>query len=202
METGKQRTAGTSTPAPTPRRRRLPVATASVFLVTGAVTAAQFAFPEVLDALRRNPDALASDEWWRTLSPLLVQYPLWQALVTVPAVAALGVPVERLLGARAMLALYLLPGAVGEVLGYVWQPHGAGNSVADFGLVGGLVAWLFLAAGDRGWPRPLLGRVRIWGGALLAGAVVDTAVRDVHGLPLLVGAALGAGLLRLRRSGV
>ncbi|MDO0926681.1 rhomboid family intramembrane serine protease [Streptomyces sp. TG1A-8] len=178
---------------------RLPPATASVLLVTGAVTAAQFPFPEVLEALRRDPDALASGEWWRVLSPLLVQSPGWQALVTVPAVAALGAPVERIFGTRGMLALYLAPAAVGELVGYLWQPHGAGNSIAVLGLAGGLVAWLFLDAGERGWPRPLLNRVRIWGAAVLAGAVVDTAFRDIHGLPTLTGAALGAGLLLRRR---
>ncbi|WP_244174765.1 rhomboid family intramembrane serine protease [Streptomyces misionensis] len=175
------------------------MATASVLLVTGAVTAAQFAWPEVLSALRRDPDALARGEWWRALSPLLVQDPSWQSLITVPGIALLGVPVERLLGSRAMLALYLVPGAVGELVGYAWQPHGAGNSVADLGLAGGLIAWLYLEAGDRGWPRPLLNRVRLWGGAVLAGAVVDTALRDIHGLPTMTGAALGAGLLLRRR---
>ncbi|WP_201300619.1 hypothetical protein [Streptomyces sp. HF10] len=53
-------------PAPEPRpgggRWRVPSATAAVFLATGAVTAAQLAFPEVLEALRRDPGALASGE--------------------------------------------------------------------------------------------------------------------------------------------
>ncbi|MCX3062454.1 rhomboid family intramembrane serine protease [Streptomyces beihaiensis] len=199
METDKRQTSVAPTTAAARTGRRVPVATAAVLLVTGATTAAQFAFPGVLDALRRDPDALAGGEWWRALSPLLVQSPPWQAAVTVPAIAALGVPVERIFGSRAMLALYLVPGAVGEALGYLWQPHGAGNSVADLGLAGALVAWLFLAAGERGWPAPLLNRVRIWGGAVLAGAVVDTVFRDVHGLPTFVGAGIGAALLRRRR---
>ncbi|WP_251094251.1 rhomboid family intramembrane serine protease [Streptomyces sp. Caat 7-52] len=201
MVTGARHDERIPPPASRPgsRRWRVPPATASVLLVTGAVTAAQFPFPDVLEALRRDPDALASGEWWRTLSPLLVQSPGWQALVTVPAVAALGVPVERIFGARGMLALYLVPAAAGEVAGYLWQPHGAGNSIAVLGLAGGLVSWLFLEAQDRGWPRPLLNRVRIWGAAVLAGAVVDTAFRDIHGLPTLAGAALGAGLLLRRR---
>jgi len=173
--------------------------TVSVFLVTGAVTAAQFRYPEVLENLRRDPDALASGEWWRTLSPLLVQDPSWQSWITVPGIAVLGVPVERIFGARAMLALYLVPAAVGELAGYLWQPHGAGNSIADLGLAGGLLAWLFMEAGERGWPRPLLKRLRLWGGAVLAGAVVDTALRDVHGLPTLTATALAAGLLHRRR---
>lgn len=92
-----------------------------------------------------------------------------------------------------------MPAAVGEGLGYVWQPHGAGNSIAVPGPAGGLVSWLFLAAQERGWPRPLLNRLRIRGAAMLAGAVADTAVHDIHGLPTLTGAAIGAGLLLRRR---
>ncbi|MGA4932894.1 hypothetical protein ACPCBC_22180 [Streptomyces incarnatus] len=178
----------------------MPSATAAVFLATGAVTVAQFAFPEVFEALRRDPGALASGEWWRALSPLLVQSPGRQALVTVPAVAALGIPVERIYGAKDMLALYLVPVADGEGLGYARQPHGAGNSIAALGLACGLGSWLFLAAQEKGRPRPLLNRVRVRGAAVPAGAVADTAVRDIHGLPTLTGAAMGAGLLLRRRS--
>ncbi|MFJ6665642.1 rhomboid family intramembrane serine protease [Streptomyces sp. NPDC091383] len=122
-----------------------------------------------------------------------------QALVTVPAIAALGIPAGRIFGAKGMLAPYLVPAAVGEGLGYVWQPHGAGNSIAVLGPAGGLVSWLFPAARERNWPRPLLNRLRIRGAAMLAGAVADTAVHDVHGLPTLTGAAIGAGLLLRRR---
>ncbi len=181
-------------------RRRFPVAAVSLFVITGAVTAAQFVRPELVDALRRDPDRLADGEWWRAVTPLLVQVPAWQTCVTVPGVLALGIPVERIHGSRATVALYVLPGLVGEAVGYLWQPHGAGNSVADVGLAGSLVAWLFLEAGRRDWPPQLLRRVRVWGGAVLAGAAVDTVFRDVHGLPLLAGAAVGAALsLRRRR---
>ncbi|MFE9475806.1 hypothetical protein ACFYOR_32905 [Streptomyces griseofuscus] len=76
--------------------------TATLFLVTGAVTAARFAFPGVLAA-----------------PPLLMQSPGRQALVTVPAVVALGIPDERIFGAKGALALYLVPAAIGEALGHV-----------------------------------------------------------------------------------
>ncbi|MFH8339389.1 rhomboid family intramembrane serine protease [Streptomyces sp. AM6-12] len=186
-------------PRPGARRRRVPPVTAVLFLVTVAMTAAQFAFPAVLRALRRDPGALCSGEWWRALSPLLVQSPGRQALVTVPAVAALGIPAERIYGAWGTLALYLVPAAVGEGLGYVRQPHGAGDSNAVLGPAGGLVAWLFLAAQDKGRPEPPLVRVRVRGAAVPAGAVADDAFRDIHGLPTLTGAFIGTGLLLHRR---
>ncbi|MFJ8093159.1 hypothetical protein [Streptomyces griseofuscus] len=89
------------TPAPGPRPDaggwRVPPVTATLFLVTGPVTAARFAFPGVLAA-----------------PPLLVPSPGRQAPVTVPAVVALGSPAERIFGAKSVLALHLVPAAIGE----------------------------------------------------------------------------------------
>ncbi|RRQ87402.1 hypothetical protein [Streptomyces griseofuscus] len=99
------------TPAPEPRPgtrgRRVPPVTATLFLVTGAATAARFAFPGVLAA-----------------PPLLVPSPGRQALVTAPAAVALGIPAERTSGAKGVLALYLVPAAIGEA------PATSGNRTA------------------------------------------------------------------------
>ncbi|RRQ80540.1 hypothetical protein CQW39_07050 [Streptomyces griseofuscus] len=122
-----------------------------MFLGTGAATAARFAFPGVLAA-----------------PPLLVPSPGRQALVTAPAAVALGIPAERTSGAKGVLALYLVPAAIGEAIGCVRQPHGSGDSIAVL---------------------------------VLAGAVADHAFRDIHGLPTLAGAVIGAGLLLRRRRG-
>ncbi len=180
-------------------KSRVPVVSLSLFLITGAVTAAQFKYPQLLDHLRRDPDGLRNGEWWRAISPMLVQSPPWQSWVTVPGILALGIPTERLYGSRNTLALYMIAGVSGELFGYVWQPHGAGNSVADVGMAGALVTWLYMEAQERGWPAPLLRNMRIWGGLVLAGAVADIAVKDIHGLPCLIGACAGVGMLFRRR---
>jgi rhomboid protease GluP len=152
------------------------VAAISIFLVTGAVTTLQFPF-----------------------TPLLVQSPPWQAVVTVPAVLALGIPVERRFGTGSTFALYLLPAAVGEAVGYAWQPHGAGNSIGDCGLLGALIAWVLLEGRGQAMPPLVRSMLQLWGGAVLVGAVVDTAYKDVHGLPTLTGALLGGAMLLRRR---
>ncbi len=125
-------------------RRRLPAATISVLVITSAVSIIGILYPVVLDTLRRDPGALLAGQWWRLLSPLLVQSDgWWQFASNGVALVVVGGAAERLFGSRRWFALYLAGGMAGELAGYAWQPHGAGNSVAVFGLVGGLSVLLF-----------------------------------------------------------
>ena len=54
--------------------RRLPIATASVLVITSAATVLEFFRPEVLGTLQQDPGALADGEWWRLITPLLVPF--------------------------------------------------------------------------------------------------------------------------------
>src|SRR5690625_4109750 len=51
--------------------------TMAIVVVTSIVTFFQFAHPEVLSMLRRDPEGLASGEWWRMITPLLVHADGW-----------------------------------------------------------------------------------------------------------------------------
>jgi rhomboid protease GluP len=90
----------------------------------------------VLDSLERTPYALARHEWWRLITPLFVHSGGWRQMVfNFPAIFVLGSIVERIFTRREWLVLYFTAGVVGEIVGYAWQPHGAGASVA------GAVCW-------------------------------------------------------------
>lgn len=133
-------------------RRQLPISTISVLAVTSIVTGLQFVYPVVLSTLRRDPAALAAGQWWRLLSPLLVHSDGWpQFLFNIAGIALVGVVVEPLFGAGGWLLLYLAAGLVGNLVGYAWEPTGAGASVALAGLIGGLALWL-LRHDERVWP--------------------------------------------------
>jgi rhomboid protease GluP len=109
----------------------------AVLVVTSVISVLGFLYPGILEALRRDPEALASGELWRILSPLLIHDGGWPHLVlNSAALIVVGTAVERLLGSGRWLALYLAGGLTGETAGYAWQPDGAGNSVAIFGLAG------------------------------------------------------------------
>jgi rhomboid protease GluP len=180
-------------PAPGARSRpgsRWPVATVAVLAATTVLTVLQFPFPGVRLALWRDPDALAAGQWWRLVTPLLVQYdPVWQIVVVLSLLAVIGVLVERLYGHWRWLLLYVGCGVVGQAFAYRWAPPDAGASVAGAGLLGALCAWLLSPAGPR------LARVRVWAVAWPLAGVALTAVGEYHGPPLLLGFALGALLL-------
>jgi rhomboid protease GluP len=96
--------------------------------------------------------------------------------------------VERIFGGRRWLVLYFAAGVTGEIAGFAWKPRGAGSSVAICGLVGALGAWLLRNS------SPI--QSRFGGVVILTGAAILTALRDLHGPPLLMGIALGWGMLR------
>jgi hypothetical protein len=95
-------------------------------------------------------------------------------------------------GLFGQLMSYLWLSPVG--LSYLWlSPVGAGNSMCVAGLIGGLTVVIMLAGRRYGVVLPLQFRVIALVVPVLA--VVDTVVHDNHGLPCLLGLALGFLLL-------
>jgi len=168
--------------------RRLPLLTIAVLAVTTVVTVlARTSHPGLAAALRRDPDALRAGEWWRLVSPVLYQPdPPLIVAATFALVAIVGVAFEWRFGRLRWIVFYLAGAVAGHAVGHVFQPHGSGCSVAGAGLLGGFVAWVL----KRG-PAPLRIGAVIW----LAFAVVDTLLRDIHGVPILAGFLLGLFLL-------
>jgi rhomboid protease GluP len=102
-------------------RRRSPLLTVCVLVATSALSIVGFVYHGVLDALEREPGVLARDEWWRLLTPLLVNDGGWPHLAANAALVVVGVSVERAFGRRLWLALYLAGGLAGELADYAWQ---------------------------------------------------------------------------------
>jgi rhomboid protease GluP len=116
---------------------RVPIVTAFVCLLTAAVSIVGLWHGSVLRSLERHPTPGAP---WRLITALLVHDDWFPLAFNLIGLAIVGTAVERRLGATRWLVLYLVGGVVGELAGIWWQPIGAGNSVASFGLVGGLMA--------------------------------------------------------------
>lgn len=165
-----------------------PVLTATALTATLLGTITRLFTPAVFDALRRNPTELGHWQIWRLLSPVLVQGD--HSLAAIVGVFALcgviGYWGERTLPRSEWFVLYVLGALAGHGIGEAFQPYQSGMSVAFAGILGGLAARILL---DR---DPKLKPWRIRFALLIPLAILDTALRDIHGAPFLVGLAVGS----------
>jgi rhomboid protease GluP len=166
---------------------KMPKISAAVFAVTALLTGLQFVFPGLGSALQRTPAALAG-EWWRFITPILVNRGGWKEIVpNLLGLAVIGALVEHCWGSRRWLVFYLVGGLVGECAGLAWRPNGSGSSVANCGLLGALAVWLLVRIGS--W------QARFGGLVIILGALVLILRRDLHGPPLLAAACVAGVLL-------
>jgi rhomboid protease GluP len=163
-------------------RRRIPITTLAVLGMTALITALQSFSPRVLTMLCRSPGMVSSHQWWRLFTAMFVHADGWPQIVfNFTTIAIIGAIVEQLYGAKLWLALYFVPGIIGETAGLAWQPYGAGASVAGSGLLGGLAAQLLRYQTVQG---------RLGGVCVLLFATALTIIRDIHGPPILAGLGL------------
>lgn len=167
-------------------KHSLPIATILIVGMTALITGLQFAFPEVLADFRRNREALLAGEWWRVVTPLFVQSLGWpHACINGVGAVFLCPLAERFYGKR-ILALYFVPGILGEIFAYQWNPDGAGSSLGLAGVSGGLFALTFFQ------PSEISRLARMFAIVGLAGAVVMCFDQDIHGPPMLMGVLLAS----------
>ncbi len=166
-----------------------PPVSVAIIGLTVATTALQFVFPAIVSGLQRDLPALRAGEWWRIVSPLLIQPHGWFQCVFNGAFLVLFLPLgEKLFGKR-VLELYLASGIVGQIVNYAWRPYGGGASTGIFGIMGAILLFVCRHRGEV--PK------QYFAFALsgLCGAVILSFVQDGHGPSLLAGAGLAA-LLR------
>ena len=146
--------------------RRFPVVTAVVFGLTAASNLLQFVVPGMLRHLERSPAGLHGD-WWRTATALFTQDGgVPGTLSNLAYLVAIGTIAEQTLSRPRWLLCYFGAGLVGEMAGYAWQPHGAGNSIAICGLAGAVAVALWMRSELPSFAPAV---VLFWCGAILAG---------------------------------
>lgn len=104
------------------------------------------------------------------------------------SLALVGSVAERIWNERSMLVIFFLGGIVGEIVGFAWQPLGAGNSIGNFSLAASIAA----VSLSRISPRPVLFLSIV---ALSADGVLLW-LHDIHGAAALTGAILALFLSR------
>lgn len=170
----------------------VPVLTLCALLITVTGSCLDRLYPALLHFLWRDPLALSHHQWWRLLSPLLVQPDPWPRAVSVFLLfLVVGSLSEHLWTKAAWLSLYLAGGLAGEIAGYMWQPYDAGLSVAGAGLLGALATSMILRAAAC--------QVKLGGGLILLGGLILAWRSDIHGPPILVGGLIAVLMIRYGR---
>jgi hypothetical protein len=131
---------------------RIPWVTGAALTVAAVAALLQYTVPSVVPALERNAAALADGQWWRVITPVLVQTLGWyQVVVNGFSLLVVGVVAERLVGGRWWLVLAVTGTCAGQVAAYGGSEPGGGTSILICGLAGGsLIALL-----TRGSRHPL-----------------------------------------------
>ncbi|WP_080737173.1 rhomboid family intramembrane serine protease [Rhodococcoides fascians] len=110
--------------------------------ITTVVSVVAFLDSSVMDLLVRNRPLLESGQWWRAVTPVLVQPDGWgQFAFNLLGTVLVGIAAQRRVGPGTWLCAYAI-GGVGSVAIYsMWHPAdtGGGSSAAVAALIGVLV---------------------------------------------------------------
>jgi len=124
-----------------------PVPGVSILIIGATVLISGLAlfFPQILFAFWRSP-AFWTGEWWRLVTPLFVQSEGWGQYVYNVLTALFLLPLAEKFYGKRLSVLYFVSGILGsEVFFYAFYPdtNGAGSSVANYGVMGGLFVFAF-----------------------------------------------------------
>jgi hypothetical protein len=145
--------------------------------------------PAVLHTLERDTARIQAGEVWRLVTALFQQDGgLPGTIANIVALLVIGSVAEHLFGSLRTAGIFAGVGVLAQVPALAWQPTGAGNSVANFGLAGAVALYVLL---DGARPRPAMAAALV---TMLVGLGL-TVLADVHGPAVLLGAA-GAPFLR------
>ncbi|WNV88943.1 rhomboid family intramembrane serine protease [Umezawaea sp. Da 62-37] len=130
----------------------MPIITAAAAVIAVAAAIAQYAIPAVVPALERSRTGVVAGEWWRLVTPLLVQTLGWyQVVLNLVTLALVGVVVERAVGHGRWVVLFAAGALGGQFAAYATREPGGGDSIAICGLAGGMIVWLLASRPADRW---------------------------------------------------
>jgi membrane associated rhomboid family serine protease len=117
------------------------VTTRAALVLVGAVSAAAFFVPGLVEALMKDNDAIRAGEWWRLLTAGLVHGSVFHLGMNLFVLSNVGGVIERLVGGARMWLVLWGGVAAGSIASFVVNPHpSVGVSGGVFALVGALLA--------------------------------------------------------------
>lgn len=174
---------------------RLPRVTLLLTLIVATSAATQLVSSLYLPLLQRDYLRFLDGDWWRLFTPLFVQDGRVNgAIFNLVTLLIIGTIAEQLWSGKQILVLFFIGGVAGEVVGFAWQPTGAGNSVANFSLA----ASIAVACLTRRPQKPALFAALL---AMGTDAVL-VALNDIHGAAAFAGAVCALLMSRWWRNKV
>ncbi len=131
---------------------RLPVLTLAVFAVTLVISVVALLSPTLMNASTRDLPRLRAGQWWRIVTPVLVQPSGWGQLVfNLLGLVVVGVALQRYVGWVGWLLIYVVGGVGSSAVLSVWDPAdtGGGSSAAVAALIGSLAVLRFATRTTR-----------------------------------------------------
>lgn len=170
----------------------------SILFITVVPTTLQFIFPEVIPALNLNGDALRAGEYWRLITPVLIQpWGIWHCAINA-VFFCFFVPIAEHFYGRGLLLIYFGAALAAQVVNLYWQTTpggiataGGGSSSGIYGAMGALFAYILIH-------RKTFPKGYIWLSiAGFTGAVILPLFEDGHATSMLTGGMLGLIILAL-----
>jgi len=181
-------------------RYRFPVLTTAAAGIAITAAIVQYAVPSAVAALQRAPGGLPPGQWWRLVTPLLVQTLGWyQVAANLVTLVVIGVIAERLLGRWRWLVLAASGTAGGQAAAYAWHQPGGGDSIAIAGLAGGTAVALLHGRPPRAAAQAVLYYIAALGGWALTASPNTSLIAAVLACALTA-AFLNAPPARWRRA--
>ncbi|CAN5359422.1 hypothetical protein BH10BAC1_BH10BAC1_13940 [soil metagenome] len=170
---------------------RIPLTTLAISGILIAFLVLQLLFPSILISLDRNSQLVLKGEWWRIVTALFVQdRGLPGGIFNITTLLFIGTMAEQYWNIKSWLIIFFAGGISSELVALLWQPNGAGNSVANFSLAAGVC--LYCLKGN-----PTL-KVRILAIVFLSIGILLLIIKDIHGFALLSG--FGLALILIHQS--
>lgn len=161
-----------------------PLLTVASTVVVAAFSLAQLTLaPGLLPVLMRTAQPVIGREPWRLVTSLLVQDGGWPGCAfNLASLLVVGSLAERVLGRVRWASIGIVSVAAAQTAALAWHPAGAGNSILNFGLAGGLCARGLLSRRAPAARTPAILAGGCFVGLLLA--------RDIHGVAAVTGAVV------------
>lgn len=171
-------------------KNRLPYATLWITLAVAIPTILQFYFPAILQMLERDHTQFLAGDWWRIITPLFVQDGgVSGSIFNIVSLVLVGSVAEKLWGSQRWLIIFFAGGILSEIVGFAWQPIGAGNSVANFSLAASIAVLCLALTGPRA--------IRVMAILALGVGLILLLINDIHGPAMLLGVLIALIFVRL-----